>query len=154
MDLQMPRMNGVEAIEFIRSSHPKARIIVLTTYAGDVKAQRALMAGAAGYLLKHTLRTDLLGAIRAVHAGGRSIPQQIATGIVEHLGDEELSEREIEVLRSVSTGNTNKTVANQLSISEDTVKGHIKNILCKLGANDRTHAVTLAIERGFLDAAE
>ena len=154
MDLQMPGMGGIEAIEAIRRSYPKARIIVLTTYAGDIKAQRALMAGASGYLLKQTLRTDLIGTIRTIHAGGRSIPPQIASDIVEHMSDDALSEREIEVLRSVSRGNTNRIVGEQLSISEDTVKGHMKNILGKLGANDRTHAVTVAIVRGILDAEE
>ena len=150
MDLQLPGMDGIKTIEAIRAVFPEARIIVLTTYSGDVQAYRALTAGAAGYLLKEMLRTELLGTIRKVHAGGRSISPQIAVGIAEHLGTEPLSEREIEVLRSVSTGNSNKIVADQLSISEDTVKGHIKNILLKLGANDRTHAVTLAISRGFL----
>jgi DNA-binding NarL/FixJ family response regulator len=154
MDLQMPGMNGIEAIETIRKSYPRAKIIVLTTYSGDVKAHRALMAGAAGYLLKHMLRTELFGTIRAVHAGTRSIPPQIASNLAENIGAEKLSEREIEVLRSVSTGNTNRNIADELSISEDTVKGHIKNILAKLGASDRTHAVTMAIKRGFLDTAE
>ena len=154
MDLQLPGMDGIKTIEAIRESFPKARIIVLTTFSGDIQAYRALTAGAAGYLLKHMLRTDLLGTIRKVHAGGRSISPQIATGLAEHIGTESLSEREVEVLRSVSGGNSNKTVADKLSISEDTVKGHIKNILSKLGANDRTHAVTLAISRGFLDADE
>jgi DNA-binding NarL/FixJ family response regulator len=154
MDLQLPGMNGIKAIETIRQSFPKARIIVLTTYSGDIQAHRALSAGAAGYLLKHMLRTDLLGTIRKVHAGGRSIPPQIASDLAEHIGAESLSEREIEVLRCVAGGNSNRTVAETLSISEDTVKGHIKNILSKLGARDRTHAVTLAISRGFLDTDE
>lgn len=154
MDLQLPGMDGIKTIEAIRALFPKARIIVLTTYSGDVQAHRALTAGAAGYLLKGMLRTDLLGTIRKVHAGGRSISPQVASGIAEHVGAEALSEREIEVLRSVSAGNSNKIVADQLSITEDTVKGHMKNILVKLGANDRTHAVTLAISRGFLDAEE
>ena len=154
MDLQLPGMDGIRTIEAIRAFFPRARIIVLTTYAGDVQAHRALTAGAAGYLLKEMLRTDLLVTIRKVHAGGRSISPQIASGLAEHIGTEPLSEREIEVLRSVSAGNSNKIVADQLSITEDTVKGHLKNILLKLGANDRTHAVTLAISRGFLDAEE
>jgi DNA-binding NarL/FixJ family response regulator len=154
MDLQLPGMNGVKAIEAIRAIYPKAKIIVVTTYSGDVQAHRALTAGAAGYLLKETLRTDLLGTIRKVHGGGRSVSPQVASEIAEHVGTEPLSEREIEVLRSVSAGNSNKSVADQLSITEDTVKGHLKNILLKLNASDRTHAVMLAISRGFLDAEE
>jgi DNA-binding NarL/FixJ family response regulator len=154
MDLQLPGMDGIRTIQVIRESFPKAKIIVLTTYSGDVQAHRALTAGAAGYLLKHMLRTDLLGTIRKVHAGGRSISPQIAIDLAEHIGTEPLSEREVEVLRSVSTGNTNKAVADELSISEDTVKGHIKNILAKLGASDRTHAVMLAVSRGFLEPEE
>jgi len=154
MDLQLPGMDGIRTIQVIRESFPKARIIVLTTYSGDVQAHRALTAGAAGYLLKHMLRTDLLGTIRKVHAGGRSISPQIAIDLAEHIGAEPLSQREVEVLRSVSTGNTNKAVADELSISEDTVKGHIKNILAKLGASDRTHAVMLAVSRGFLEPSD
>jgi DNA-binding NarL/FixJ family response regulator len=154
MDLQLPGMDGIRTIEVIRESFPKAKIIVLTTYSGDIQAHRALTAGAAGYLLKHMLRTDLLGTIRKVHAGGRSISPQIAIDLAEHIGTEPLSEREVEVLRSVSAGNTNKAVADVLSISEDTVKGHIKNILAKLGASDRTHAVMLAVSRGFLHPEE
>ena len=151
MDLQMPGMNGIDALEMIRCIDPLAKVIVITTYSGDVRAHRALMAGAAGYLLKHMLRTNLLRTIRAVHAGERSIPTQVANAIVERLGSEPLSVREIEVLRGVSEGNTNKAIGKSLAISEDTVKGHLKNILHKLGASDRTHAVTLAIKRGFLD---
>jgi DNA-binding NarL/FixJ family response regulator len=154
MDLQMPGMNGVEALEEIRNINPRAKVIVITTYSGDVRAQRALVAGAAGYLLKHMLRTDLISTIRAVQTGHRPIPAQVATSIAEQLGAEPLSEREIEVLRGVSNGNSNKTIAGNLNISEDTVKGHIKNILHKLSASDRTHAVTLAIKRGFLDIVE
>jgi DNA-binding NarL/FixJ family response regulator len=154
MDLQLPGMDGIKTIEVIRASFPKAKIIVLTTYSGDIQAHRALTAGAAGYLLKHMLRKDLLGTIRKVHAGGRSISPQIAIDLAEHIGTEALSDREIEVLRSVSAGNSNKAVAEALFISEDTVKGHIKNILLKLGANDRTHAVMLAIRRGFLETGE
>jgi DNA-binding NarL/FixJ family response regulator len=154
MDLQMPGMNGVEALEAIRSINPHAKVIVITTYSGDVRAHHALVAGAAGYLLKHMLRTDLIRTIRSVQAGERPIPTQVATSIVEQLGSEPLSEREIDVLRAVSDGNTNKVIAGSLNISEDTVKGHLKNILHKLGANDRTHAVTLAIKRGFLDILE
>lgn len=150
MDLQMPGMNGIETIEAIRSSYPKARVIVLTTYSGDVQASRALKAGAAGYLLKHMLRNELIGTIRAVHAGVRRIPAEIASELAEHIGADALSLREIEVLSCVAAGNSNKIVADQLCISEDTVKGHMKNILAKLQANDRTHAVLIAIKRGYL----
>lgn len=151
MDLQMPGMNGIAAIEAIRKEFPRARIVVLTTYSGDVQATRALKAGAVGYLLKSMLRNELLGTIRTVHAGGRRIPPEIASELAEHISADSLSQREIEVLRSVAAGNSNKVVADELTISEDTVKGHMKNILSKLGANDRTHAVLIAIKRGFLD---
>lgn len=151
MDLQMPGMNGIATIEAIRKEFPKARIVVLTTYSGDVQASRALKAGALGYLLKSMLRTELLGTIRTVHAGGRRIPPEIASELAEHISADALSQREVEVLRSVAAGNSNKIVADELSITEDTVKGHMKSILSKLGANDRTHAVLIAIKRGFLD---
>ena len=151
MDLQMPGMSGIAAIEAIRNDFPRARIIVLTTYSGDVQAARALKAGAAGYLLKGMLRNDLINTIRTVHAGGRRIPPEIALELAEHLSADALSSREIEVLRSVAAGHSNKLVADELSITEDTVKGHMKSILSKLGANDRTHAVLIAIKRGFLD---
>ena len=151
MDLQMPGMSGIAAIEAIRNDFPRARIIVLTTYSGDVQAARALKAGAAGYLLKGMLRNDLINTIRTVHAGGRRIPPEIASELAEHISADALSSREIEVLRSVATGHSNKLVADELSITEDTVKGHMKSILSKLGANDRTHAVLIAIKRGFLD---
>ncbi|AEU37410.1 response regulator [Granulicella mallensis] len=150
MDIQMPRMNGIDAMIAIRSEFPNARFIVLTTYQGDVQALRAIKAGAAGYLLKNMLRKDLLDTIRAVHAGKRIIPPVIAADLVEHLADDALSEREIEVLRSVASGNSNKLVAEQLAVSEATVKGHMKSILSKLGAQDRTHAVTIALKRGFI----
>jgi len=152
MDLQMPGMSGITAIECIRNDFPKAKIIVLTTYSGDVQASRALKAGALGYLLKSMLRTELIGTIRAVHAGGRRIPTEIASELAEHFSADALSAREIEVLRSVAGGKSNKIVADELHISEDTVKGHMKNILSKLQANDRTHAVLIAMKRGFLDA--
>jgi DNA-binding NarL/FixJ family response regulator len=152
MDLQMPGMNGLSAIELIRADFPKAKIIVLTTNSGDVLASRALKAGVAGYLLKGMLRTELIGTIRAVYEGGRRIPPEIASEVAEHISANALSEREIEVLRSVARGKANKLVADELDITEDTVKGHMKNILCKLGANDRTHAVLIAMKRGFLDA--
>jgi DNA-binding NarL/FixJ family response regulator len=152
MDLQMPGMNGITVIETIRRDFPKARIIVLTTYSGDVQASRALKAGVAGYLLKGMLRTELIGTIRAVHGGGRRISPAIASEVAEHVDVDALTDREVEVLRCVAQGLSNKAVANELNISEDTVKGHMKNILSKLSANDRTHAVMIAMKRGFLDA--
>lgn len=151
MDLQMPNLNGVDAIIRIRAEFPTARIIVLTTYVGDVLALRALRAGAVGYLLKGTLRKELLDAIRAVHAGRKHIPAEIAQQIAQHAGQESLSEREISVLKLVSTGHANKEIARQLSISEDTVKGHLKSIFAKLDVSDRTQAVTLAAKRGIID---
>ncbi|WP_213804670.1 response regulator transcription factor [Granulicella sp. dw_53] len=152
MDLKMPVMGGVEAIIAIREIHPLARFIVLTTYSGDVQAARALKAGASGYLLKGSMGIDLLQAIRDVHAGRRRIPAQVASEIAEHVDSDTLSPREIEVLRSVATGSSNRSIASILRISEETVKGHMKNILSKLSANDRTHAVTIALKRGFLDS--
>lgn len=151
MDLQMPGVDGIEAIAAIRAEFPAARIIVLTTHGGDVQALRALKAGAAAYLLKHTLRRELLETIRSVHAGRRRIPESIAAGIAEHAADDALTEREIEVLRLVAAGNANKEVAARLAIAEETVKAHMKNILSKLGANDRTHAVTIALKRGIFE---
>jgi len=151
MDLRMPDMNGLEAITAIRSEFPNARIIVLTTYAGDVQAASALKAGAAGYLLKNLVRRELLEAIRAVHAGKRRVPPEIATEIAEHVADDTLTEREIEVLRRVAAGKSNKRIAAELDISEGTVKTHMKSILPKLDASDRTHAVTIALKRGILD---
>ena len=150
MDIQMPEMNGIEAIAGIRSEAPNARIVVLTTYKGDVSALRALRAGAVGYLLKGQLRTELVETVRAVHAGGRRIPPEIATDLAAHLGEDSLSEREIQVLRSVAQGNSNKRVAAELGVSEETVKAHMKSIVSKLNANDRTHAVTIALRRGIL----
>jgi DNA-binding NarL/FixJ family response regulator len=150
MDLQMPDVNGIAAIAAIRQEHPQARIIVLTTYEGDVLARRALKAGATGYILKDMIRTELLEAIRAVHLGRKYIPQKIAAELVDHYAEDDLSEREIEVLREVARGTSNKIIASHLSISEATVKAHMKNILLKLGASDRTHAVNIATTRGFL----
>lgn len=150
MDLQMPRMNGMDAITAIRQEDPRARIIVLTTYGGDVLARRAFEAGASGYILKSMIRRDLLEAIRTVHAGKRYIPPQIAAELAEHYPEDELSDREIEVLRAVAAGTSNKMIASLLSISEATVKAHIQNILLKLGASDRTHAVSIATARGYL----
>ena len=150
MDLQMPGLNGIEAIAAIRQEHPRARIIVLTTYEGDVLARRALKAGATGYILKDMIRTELLEAIRAVHAGRRYIPQKIAAELAEHYTEDDLTEREVEILREVARGTSNKIVAAHLSISEATVKAHMQKIMVKLGASDRTHAVNIAMTRGFL----
>lgn len=151
MDVQMPVMNGIDAIVAIRAEFPEARFAVLTTYDGDVQALRALKAGATGYLLKSMLREELIDTIRTIHAGRQRIPPGIAAGIAEHVAADALHRREIEVLRKVAAGNSNKIIASQLSLSEVTVKCHMKNILSKLGANDRTHAVTIAMKRGFLD---
>ena len=150
MDLVMPEMNGIEATIAIRKEFPNARIVVLTTYKGDAQAAQALHAGACGYLLKSTLRKDLLDTIRSVHAGQHRIPPEIAIAMAEHHASDTLTERELEVLQQVAAGNANKIVASHLSISEDTVKGHVKAILAKLGANDRTHAVTIALKRGII----
>ena len=146
MDLQMPEMNGLDALITIRGEFPGARIIVLTTYAGDVQVLRALKAGARAYLLKSLLRKDLVETIRAVHAGEMQIPPEVATEIAEHAADDALSSREIEVLSLISGGNANKEIAGKLSITEETVKGHMKSIFAKLGVNDRTHAVTIGAE--------
>ena len=151
MDLQMPVMNGIDAILAIRREFPGARIVILTTYDGDAQAVRALKAGAAGYLLKSMLREELINTIRIIHAGQRRVPPEIAAGIAEHVADETLTGREIEVLRKVAAGMSNKIIAQQLAVSEATVKTHMKSILSKLGANDRTHAVTIAMKRGFID---
>jgi DNA-binding NarL/FixJ family response regulator len=151
MDLRMPDMNGLEAIAAIRAEFPNARIIVLTTYAGDAQAAAALKAGAAGYLLKNMVRKELLETIRVVHSGKRRVPAEIATGIAEHVADDALSEREIQVLRGVAAGKSNKLIAAELDISEGTVKTHMKSILPKLDASDRTHAVMIALKRGILD---
>ena len=151
MDLRMAGMSGIEAITRIRADFADARIIVLTTYQGDAQALRALKAGAAGYLLKGTLRRDLLDTIRAVHAGKRHIPTEIAAEIAEHATDDTLTGREIEVLRRVGAGRSNKRIAAELAISESTVKAHLKSVLAKLQASDRTHAVTIALKRGIID---
>jgi DNA-binding NarL/FixJ family response regulator len=151
MDLQMPEMNGVEAISAIRAEFPAARIIVLTTYKGDAQALRALQAGASGYLLKSALRKEMMDAIRAVFAGRTSIPPEIAMQIAEHVAADALSEREVEVLRCVARGAANKEVAVRLQISEETVKVHMKHILEKLAATDRTQAVTIALSRGIIE---
>lgn len=151
MDLRMPDMSGIEAITQIRGEFPDARIIVLTTYAGDAQAAAALKAGAAGYLLKNLVRKELLETIRAVHSGKRRVPPEIATEIAEHVADDELTGRELEVLRRVAAGKSNKLIAAELDISEGTVKTHMKSILPKLDASDRTHAVMIALKRGILD---
>jgi DNA-binding NarL/FixJ family response regulator len=151
MDLQMPHMGGIEAIAAIRSEFPDARIVVLTTYKGDSQAVRAFKAGAAGYLLKSMLRKELLDTIRTVHAGRKRIPPEIASEIAEHHGDDTLTPREIEVLRLVACGGANKIIAGELGISEETVKAHMRSILSKLAANDRTHAVTIALRRGIIE---
>lgn len=151
MDLRLPDISGLEAITQIRERFPSARMIVLTTYKGDVQALRALKAGAMGYLLKSMLRVYLLDTIRAVHAGQKRVPPEIASEMAEFAADDSLTAREIQVLQQVAAGNANKNIADKLTISEDTVKAHMKSILSKLGANDRTHAVTIAMRRGFLD---
>lgn len=151
MDLQMPVMNGTDAILAIRKDYPDARIIVLTTYSGDAQAVRALKAGAAGYLLKNMVRKELVETIRSVHGGKKRVPPEIAVEMAEHHADDTLTEREIEVLREVAAGSANKVVALRLSISEETVKAHMRSILSKLGANDRTHAVTIALRRGIIE---
>jgi DNA-binding NarL/FixJ family response regulator len=151
MDLGLPDVNGIDVIHTLRKTNPDARIIVLTTYLGDVQAIRALRAGASGYLLKATLRRDLLDSIRAVHAGLRHVQAEVATELGQHAAEQSLTEREVEVLKLIAKGCSNKLVADRLNISEDTVKGHVRNILSKLKANDRTHAVTIALHRGFFE---
>ena len=151
MDLQMPDMSGIEAIMGIRDDFPEARIIVLTTYSGDVQVVRALRAGARGFLLKGRVNRDLLDVIRAIHVGQKRIPAEIAAELAEHAGEDDLSARELEVLGLVAGGNANKEIAARLAIAEETVKSHVTRILAKLRANDRTHAVTIALKRGIID---
>jgi DNA-binding NarL/FixJ family response regulator len=151
MDIQMPRLNGVDAIVAIRREFPKARIIVLTTYAGDAQAMRALKAGAVGYLLKSAVRKDLLDTVRSIHAGHRHIPPEIAQEIAFHSAEEALSEREIAVLDHVAGGKPNKEIGWLLKISEDTVKAHLRSIFAKLDVRDRTQAVTAALKRGIIE---
>jgi DNA-binding NarL/FixJ family response regulator len=151
MDLQMPEMSGIDAISAIRGEFPEARIIILTTHAGDVQVSRALKAGARGYLLKGSLRNELLETIRAVHAGQRRVSSEVAAEIAEHSTDDALTPREVDVLRLVAKGNANKEIAARLSLTEETVKSHIRNILAKLEANDRTHAVAIGVKRGIID---
>jgi DNA-binding NarL/FixJ family response regulator len=151
MDLQMPEMNGIDSLIAIRSEFPEARVIVLTTYAGDVLCKRAMQAGAQAYILKGNVRKDLLDTIRAVRAGKKFVHTEVAAELASHSADDALSEREIEVLSLIAAGNSNKLIADQLSISEDTVKGHVKRVLSKLGVNDRTHAVTVGLKRGIIE---
>ena len=150
MDLRMPEMSGIECIIAIRSDFPNARIIVLTTYPGDMQVVRALRAGARGYLLKGQVNRDLPEVIRAVHSGQKRISSEIAIELAEHTAEDDLSSREIEVLRLIAAGNANKEIASKLCIAEETVKSHVTNILAKLHANDRTHAVTTALKRGII----
>jgi len=151
IDLKLPDIHGIDLIQSLRAQHPDARFIVLTTYLGDVQARRALKAGAAGFLLKASLRRDLLDAVRTVHAGHRLVQPEVATELAVHTSDDSLTAREVEVLQLVAGGCSNKAIADRLQISEDTVKGHVRNVMYKLKANDRTHAVTIALQRGFFE---
>jgi DNA-binding NarL/FixJ family response regulator len=151
MDLQMPGVDGIEAIDRIRGEFPEARIIVLTTYTGDFQVLRALKAGARAYVLKGHVHKELLDTIRAVHTGQKRIPPDIAADLAEHATDDALTVREIDVLKLIGSGNSNKLIADHLSISEATVKSHVTNILSKLGANDRAHAVTIGLKRGIIE---
>jgi len=150
MDLQMPEMNGLEATIAIRAEFPDARIIVFTTFAGDVQVLRALQAGARGYLLKTSLDTELLTTIRSVHGGKRALSAEASYQLAEHATDDSLTPAEVDVLRLIAAGNANKQIADRLAVSEDTIKGRVKNILSKLGANDRTHAAIIGIRRGII----
>ena len=151
MDLRMPNLNGTEAISRIRNEFPDAKIIVLTTYAGDVQVLKAIKAGARGYIVKGHVHRELLDAIRSVHAGHKRIPPEIAAELADHAADDQLSAREIDVLRLIGEGNANKQIADKLLIAETTVKNHISSILSKLSANDRAHAVTIALQRGIIE---
>ena len=152
MDLQMPEMNGVDAMIAIRGEFPEARIIILTTYAGDVQVVRAMKTGARAYLLKSLLDKELLETIRAVHAGKKALSPEASFELAEHSTDESLTPREVEVLQLIAAGNANKQIADKLSITEETVKGRVKNILSKLGANDRTHAAMIGVKRGIIQS--
>jgi len=151
MDLQMPLMSGLDAIIAIHGESPDARIIVLTTYAGDVQALRALKAGARAYLLKNALHKEMLDAIRAVHSGRKAVSPDVSVEIAEHVTDDALTAAEVRVLRLIAHGNANKEIARELSVSEETVKGQVRNILSKLGAKDRTHAVMIGFKRGIIE---
>jgi DNA-binding NarL/FixJ family response regulator len=151
MDLQMPEMNGLDAMIAIRGEFPEARIIVLTTYVGDAQVLRALKAGARAYLLKNSLHKELLESIRAVHAGKKALSAEASYQLAEHATDDALTPAEIRVLHLIAEGNANKEIATRLSITEDTVKGQVRNILSKLGANDRTHAAMIGLKRGIIE---
>jgi DNA-binding NarL/FixJ family response regulator len=151
MDLQMPEMNGLDALIAIRNEFPEARVIMLTTYEGDVHILRALKAGAQGYLLKNTLHSDLLRTVRAVHAGKRSLSPEVSFQVAEHMSDDALTPAEIAVLRLIAAGNANKEIADQVGVTEDTIKGRVKSILSKLDANDRTHAAIIGVKRGIIE---
>ena len=151
MDLQMPEMNGVDALIAIRNEFADAKVIVLTTYAGDVLILRALKAGAEAYILKNTLHKELLETIRTVHAGRRNLSPEVSCEVAQHMGDDALTPAEVSVLRLIAAGNANKEIAEQLRITEDTVKGRVKSILSKLGANDRTHAAVIGVKRGIIE---
>jgi DNA-binding NarL/FixJ family response regulator len=151
MDMQMPEMSGLEAMIAIRGEFPKARVVVLTTYAGDALIVRALKAGASGYLLKNAVHDELIDAIRSVHAGRRTLSSEVAIEVATHATDDPLTPAEHAVLHLIAAGNSNKLIADQLQIKEDTVKGRVTSILSKLGANDRTHAVTIGLKRGIIE---
>jgi len=151
MDLQMPEMNGLDAMIAIRGEFADARIIILTTYTGDVQARRALQAGARAYLLKNSLHKELLDTIRAVHGGRKNLSPEVSFELAEHVAEDSLSPLEVRVLRLIAEGNSNKEIAARLSVSEDSVKGHVRNILSKLGANDRTHAAMIGVKRGIIE---
>jgi DNA-binding NarL/FixJ family response regulator len=151
MDLQMPEMSGLEAIIAIRAEYPDARIIVLTTYAGDVQVARALQAGARAYMLKNLLHKELLDTVRAVHRGRRMLSPEVSCELAERAADESLTKGEVEVLRLIAAGNANKEIADQLSLTEETVKGRVRSILSKLGAKDRAHAAVIGMRRGVID---
>jgi DNA-binding NarL/FixJ family response regulator len=151
MDIQMPEMNGLDALIAIRSEFPKADVIVLTTYEGDVHILRALKAGARGYLLKNTLHTDLLQTIRGVHAGRRGLSPEVSFQVAQHMEDQTLTPAEVAVLHLIAAGNANKEIADKLGVTEDTIKGRVKSILAKLDANDRTHAAIIGVRRGIVE---
>jgi len=150
MDLRLPGTNGTDTLIAIRGEFPQARIIILTTSDGDGEIQRAMRSGASAYILKSMPKNELLGVIRSIHSGKRHVPPEVAARLAEHLGDDDLTQRELEVLRLIRDGHRNKQIADELAIAETTVNFHIKNLVDKLGANDRTHAVTIAIRRGLL----
>lgn len=151
LDIQMPEADGITALSAIRKAHLSGKVIVITTFGGDVLAQRALNAGARAFVLKGLIRSELIDTIRAVHSGHKRVSEDVAKGLAHHLGEDNLSDRETQVLRLIAAGNTNKRVGQRLGISEETAKGHVKSILGKLGASDRTHAVTLALQRGVFE---